>query len=402
MKFHGKPPLIVEYAMPHPLLPQTISLLSRLASHNTQTARPNLELVEEVRAYLRQQELEAEVALDDSGQKATLLCTIGPKVDGGVVLSGHTDVVDALGQTWQSPPFELVERDNRLYARGACDMKGFIACVLAQAPAFAAARLKAPVHIALSRDEEIGSVGMPQMLEMIRASALAPMAAIVGEPTEMKIVAGHKAGYEMLTIFHGVAAHSSMPRAGTSATVPAARFAVFLAELSDEMSRAPAAGSPFEPPHGIINVGILRGGTGKNIVADRCVVDWHYRPLPGDDVEQVIGRARRYAMDTLLPQMRAGGHPAEIEFLTESSYPGLLPQEDSPALQLARQLTGERDYGVAPFGADSGYFQEAGIPAVLLGPGSIAQAHKPDEYIEIAQLSQCLDFLDALRARLAA
>ena len=389
--------------MPHPLLKDTISLLGKLTAHNTEPSRPNLALVDEVRDYLRAHDLPAQVELDETRQKASLLCTIGPAVDGGIVLSGHTDVVDALGQTWQTPPFTLTEKSGNLHARGSCDMKGFIACVLANAPAFAAANLSRPVHIALSRDEEIGSVGMPQMLEMFRATNLAPAAAIVGEPTEMKIIAGHKAGHEMLTVFKGVAAHSSMPSAGSSATVAAARFAVFLDGLSREMAASPLAGSLFDPPHGSINVGILRGGTAKNIIASECVVDWHYRSLPGEDANLIIERARKYAMEELLPQMRANGHAAaDIEFMEESNYPGLLPEEDSPALALARELLGEQDYGVVPFGADSGFFQQGGIPAVLVGPGSIQQAHKPDEFIAIAQLESCLTFLDALRLRLAA
>lgn len=389
--------------MPHSLLPQAITLLTQLTAHNTESSRPNLQLVSEVETYLRGHNLPVQVALDETRQKATLLCTIGPAVNDGVVLSGHTDVVDALGQTWQTPPFELTQKDDGcLYARGACDMKGFIACVLAAAPAFAAANLARPVHIALSRDEEIGSVGMPQMLDLLRESGLKPAAAVVGEPTEMKIIAGHKAGHEMVTIFHGAEAHSSMPSAGSSATVPAARFAVFLDELSQEMAAQPVAGSLFNPPHGSINVGIVHGGTAKNIIAGKCMVDWHYRSLPGEDASVVVERARRFAMEELLPQMRAGGHKAEIEFIEESNYPGLQPLPDSPALKLVQELLGQEEYGVVPFGADSGHFQQGGIPAVLVGPGSIRQAHKPDEFVAIAQLEACLGFLDSLRQRLAA
>lgn len=386
--------------MTHPLLPAAIDLLSRLTSHNTESSRPNLQLVEEVRAYLQSHRLESTVALDDTGQKASLLCTIGPQADGGVVLSGHTDVVDALGQRWQTPPFDLTEKNGRLHARGACDMKGYIACVLAAAPQFAAAAIARPVHIALSRDEEIGSVGMPQMLDMIKDGGMRPAIALVGEPTEMRIIAGHKAGHEMLTEFTGSEAHSSMPAAGTSATVPAARFVDFLARLSDDMAQQPVPGSPFNPPHGSINIGIIRGGTAKNIIAGKCVVDWHYRSLPDEDAEDIIGRARRYAMEELLPQMRAAGHPADIAFMEESSYPGLSPSADSPAVQLAQQLLGEDGFGVVSFGADSGHFQQDGIPAVLVGPGSINQAHKPDEFIEIDQLDKCLHYLDTLQRHL--
>lgn len=383
--------------MAHPLLSETLALLSSLVAHNTDPTRSNQALVTEVETYLRECGLTAITAPDESGEKISLLCRIGPETDGGIVLSGHTDVVSVEGQHWQTPPFALNERDGCYYARGACDMKGFIACVLAQAPHFAAAKLNKPVYIALSRDEEIGSVGMPQMLDMVGQSGTAPAAAIVGEPTQMKIVAGHKAGYEMLTIFTGAEAHSSMPAAGSSANVPAARFIVFLEELSEAMTKQPVADSLFNPPYGTINIGIVRGGTAKNIIAGKCVVDWHYRSLPHEDPEVIIEKARRYAAEVLLPQMRAGGHQAAIEVVTESSYPGLTPDENSPALQLARQLTGEADYQVVSFGADSGHWQRGGIPAVLVGPGSIEQAHKPDEFITADQLSRCLVFLDNLR-----
>ena len=387
--------------MTHPLLPEALTLLSSLVAHNTDPDSSNQALVAEVETYLRSHGLTALTEPDASGEKISLLCTIGPDTPGGVVLSGHTDVVSVKGQDWQSPPFELNERNGRYYARGSCDMKGFIACVLAQAPHFAAAKLSVPVHIALSRDEEIGSVGMPQMLEMVKQSGAAPAVAIVGEPTQMKIVAGHKAGYEMLTVFTGVEAHSSMPSAGSSANVPAARFAVYLEELSQAMASAPVAGSLFDPPHGSINIGIIHGGTAKNIIAGRCVIDWHYRPLPHEDPEIVVEKARRYAADVLLPQMRANGHQAaSVEVTTDSCYPGLTPDEHSPALRLVRQLTGQTDYQVVSFGADSGHWQQGGIPAVLLGPGSIQQAHKPDEFITADQLSCCLEFLDKLRARL--
>lgn len=385
----------------HALLGEAVEWLRRLVAHNTESALPNTALVEEVRVFLANVGANVTVALDETGSKATLFATLGPQVDGGVALSGHSDVVDATRQEWRTPPFELSERGGRLFARGACDMKGFVACVLAAAPAFAQAPLRKPVHIALSRDEEIGVLGMPQMLEVIRDSGPRPAVAIVGEPTEMQIVAGHKAGRDMVTVFHGRAAHSSMPAEGCCANVPAARFVLFLEELNREMAAKAREGSLFSPPYGVVNPGLVRGGTGKNVVSARCEVAWHYRPLPDEDGEEVVARARRFAMEEVLPAMRAGGHSAWVEFLQESAYPGLTPDESSPALALARRLLGREDFAVAPYGADAGYFQQAGIAAVIVGPGSIAQAHKPDEFVETAQLVECLRFLDRLRERLA-
>ena len=386
--------------MSHPLLSNTVSLLTTLTSFNTESELSNLELVRHVDGYLRDAGIKTTIKKDDSGDKASLLAVMGPANDGGVVLSGHTDVVSVRGQHWQTPPFELSEKDGRLHARGACDMKGFIACVLAQAPAFAAATLKKPALIALSRDEEIGSVGMPDMLALIRESGLSPAAAVVGEPTRMRVVAGHKSGFEMRTIFTGIAAHSSTPDDGVSATVPAARFVVFLADLSARMAATPTVESPFNPPYGIINIGIIRGGNARNIIADRCEVQWHYRPLPQDDAAAVVAEAQRHAEKVLLPMMRGGGHPAKVETVTDAAYPGLLPQPQSAAVLLAQQLLGEDGFSVAPYGADAGYFQQAGIPAVIVGPGDIAQAHKPDEFIAVDELERCLHFLDKLLAHL--
>ena len=387
--------------MSHTRLSSAIKLLGELIAFNTQSAKSNLSLVEHVSNYLKNIGINSTVRLDETGEKASLLAHVGPAKDGGVALSGHTDVVDALGQKWQTPPFEMTEKDGKLYGRGSCDMKGFIACVLASLPDFLAADLHLPAHVALSRDEELGSIGMKDMLALIEESGLRPAAAIVGEPTCMAVVAGHKAGCEMKTVFTGFEAHSSMPDAGVSAVHYAARFVVFLDELSAKMATSPTPGSPFSPPYGTINIGILRGGTALNIIAGHCEVMWHYRPLPTDDSDAVIGEVEKYLYDELLPQMRAGGHPAKIFNEAVARYPGLTPCADSPAVVLAQSLSGLSDYAVVSFGADSGHFEKDNIPAVLIGPGDIKQAHKPDEFVEISELEKCLFFLDNLRNRLS-
>lgn len=401
--------------MGHPLLAETTAILSRLVAFNTEPIFSNRDLVRWVADYLASHGINCKIKTthtppphatpaDDNAAngiaKDTLHTVIGPAVDGGVVLSGHTDVVNATAQVWQSSPFGLVEKGGRLYARGSCDMKGFIACVLAQVPRFAAADLKRPLHIALSRDEEIGSVGMPDMLALIGESGLTPAAAVVGEPTEMAVVAGHKAGYEVRTRFSGVAAHSAIPQAGCSATVPAAQFAVFLDTLTREFAAAPVAGTLFDPPHGIINVGRLQGGVAFNIVAEACEVFWHYRPLPEDDHRAVYQRIVDYAEREFLPAMQASGHAGVgIRHDVAAYYDGLPVDAQSPAVRLASELLDVNSFSVAPYGADAGAFYHAGIPAVLVGPGSIAQAHKPDEFIAISELEKCLAFLDRLTAR---
>ena len=381
-----------------PHLRQAVALLGDLIAIDTSQPRPTLPLIKLAVKKLRSAGASCRVS---SGAKGAIFATIGPlRAPGGVILSAHADVVETRGQKWKTPPFVMTRDGDRLYGRGACDMKGFIACVLAMAPMFGAAKLRRPLHFALSSDEEIGSVGMPDVLKLMRESGAKPALAIVGEPTRMTPVAGHKAGFEMKTIFRGVAAHSATPDQGVSAVAEAARFAVFLEELTARMAREKNPDSPFHPPHGIINAGVIRGGVARNIIAGECELEWHYRPLPEDDSRKILTEVEAY-LDDAQERMRRGGHSsAQVENRTESSYPGLRVDEDSPALSLARRLLGRDDWDTAPYGADAGYFQKAGIPAALAGPGDIAQAHKPDEYIESSELEKCLDFLDALRKEL--
>ena len=381
-----------------PLYQQAISLLGELVGMDTSQPRPTLPVIKLVVRKLRAAGANCRVA---SGPKGAVFATIGPaRAPGGVVLSAHADVVDARGQKWKTPPFVLTRDGDRLYGRGTCDMKGFIACALAAAPIFAAAKLKRPLHFALSSDEEIGSVGMKDVLRLMRESGARPAAAIVGEPTRMRPVAGHKAGFEMRTAFRGVAAHSATPDEGVSAVAEAARFAVFLEDLTARMRDGADAAAPFAPPHGIVNVGLIRGGTARNIVAGDCEVEWHYRPLPDDDSEKVLAEVGEYLAQAER-RMRSGGHDdAKIENAKESSYPGLKVDESSPALALAQKLLGCDEWTTAPYGADAGYFQQAGVPAALAGPGDIAQAHKPDEFIEVSEIEKCAAFMEALRDEL--
>ena len=386
-------------ASSHPRLRQAVSLLGDLVRMDTSQPRPTLPLIKYAVKKLRGAGADCRVM---SGAKGAIFATVGPRrAEGGVILSAHADVVDAAGQKWRTPPFAMTRDGDRFYGRGTCDMKGFVACVLASMPMFSAAKLKRPVHFALSSDEEIGSVGMPDVLKLMRESGAKPALAIVGEPTRMIPVAGHKAGYEMRTVFRGVAAHSSTPEDGVSAVAEAAKFAVFLEDLTARMGREAKGDSPFHPPHGIINVGIIRGGSARNIIAPECEMEWHYRPLPEDDAKGVLAEVEGYLAEAEA-RMKAGGRHSEagVENHTESSYPGLKVDLESPALKLAGRLLGREDWTTAPYGADAGYFQEAGIPAALTGPGDIAQAHKPDEFIEASELEKCLTFLEALRDEL--
>ena len=379
------------------LLAHTRAILADLVAFESVTETSNLDIVRYIEALLARLGIESELTFDGAREKANLCATFGRDGDGGVALSGHTDVVPA-GVGWSAPPFHLTEKDGKLFARGAADMKGFIACALACAPAFAAARLRRPIHLALSFDEESRSAGAPILVAAMRQKR-APAAAVVGEPTMMKIVAGHKAGFEATTDFFGVAAHASDPRAGVNAAFFAARFVCEIEAMALECARRPRPRSDFEPPYSTLSVGVVAGGVARNMLPQTCEVAWEYRPLPDDDAAAAVARIEKIVA-RLDGEMRAQNPRAGAKNRFIDSYPGLPFEPDSPALRLARELLPEGGCEVVAYGADAGCFHRGGIPAVLAGPGDIAQAHKPDEFVAVAQLAECLDFLSRLQARL--
>ena len=379
------------------LLAQTRAILADLVAFESVTETSNLDIVRYIEARLARLGIESELTFDGAREKANLCATFGRDGDGGVALSGHTDVVPA-GVGWSAPPFRLTEKDGKLFARGAADMKGFIACALACAPACAAARLRRPIHLALSFDEESRSAGAPILVAAMRQKR-APAAAIVGEPTMMKIVAGHKAGFEATTDFFGVAAHASDPRAGVNAAFFAARFVCEIEAMALECARRPRPRSDFEPPYSTLSVGVVAGGVARNMLPQTCEVAWEYRPLPDEDAAAAVARIEKIVA-RLDGEMRAQNPRAGAKNRFIDSYPGLPFEPDSPALRLARELLPEGGCEVVAYGADAGCFHRGGIPAVLAGPGDIAQAHKPDEFVAVAQLAECLDFMSRLQARL--
>ena len=379
------------------LLAQTRAILADLVAFESVTETSNLDIVRYIEARLARLGIESELTFDGAREKANLCATFGRDGDGGVALSGHTDVVPA-GVGWSAPPFRLAEKDGKLFARGAADMKGFIACALACAPAFAAARLRRPIHLALSFDEESRSAGAPILVAAMRQKR-APAAAVVGEPTMMKIVAGHKAGFEATTDFFGVAAHASDPRAGVNAAFFAARFVCEIEAMALECARRPRPRSDFEPPYSTLSVGVVAGGVARNMLPQTCEVAWEYRPLPDEDAAAAVARIEKIVA-RLDGEMRAQNPRAGAKNRFIDSYPGLPFEPDSPALRLARELLPEGGCEVVAYGADAGCFHRGGIPAVLAGPGDIAQAHKPDEFVAVAQLAECLDFMSRLQARL--
>ncbi|WP_420430825.1 acetylornithine deacetylase [Hyphobacterium sp.] len=334
-----------------------------------------------------------------AGTKANLHAILGPEADGGVVLSGHTDVVPVDGQDWSTDPFVMTERDGRLYGRGTCDMKGFIACALVMAKTYATQNLKRPVHFAFSYDEEVGCLGAPAMIREMTASGPQPRIAIIGEPTGMTVVTGHKGLYSVRVEVEGLEAHSSKVENGACAVTHAVPLMQFLVEAGAAWREAAPADSPFDPPYGTITIGEMGGGTAANILARTAWFESLMRPAPWDDAHAVGDRLRQRAAEEEA-RMRRHAPSARVEVIQRSDAPPLRPEANSPAEELARQLTGDNAQRFVSFGTEAGQFQSAGLSTVVCGPGYIEQAHKPDEFVDISQLEACLAFLGKLPGHL--
>ena len=383
-------------------LTATETVLERLVAFPTVSHLPNLEMIGHAAELLRNAGARVEVLTDASGTKANLWATLGPERDGGIVLSGHSDVVPVEGQDWTVPAFALTERDDRLYGRGTCDMKGFIAAVLARLPALKGMALHRPVHVALTHDEEIGCLGAQALIPELKARAIRPAMAIVGEPTGMQIIDGHKGCCEYTVRFRGLAGHGSAPDKGVNAVTAAVRYAAHLLEQGEALKARAPRGSRFDPPHTTVNIGALHGGTAHNVIPEHAVLDWEMRPVVWDDADFVTDRMTRYVQGTLLPQMRAVCADAAVETQTIGQVVGLEPMEQNAVRDLVAALTGCNTAETVPFNTEAGLFQQLGLSVVVCGPGHIAHAHKPDEYLERAQLAQCVTMLDGLFRQLVA
>jgi acetylornithine deacetylase len=280
-------------------------------------------------------------------------------------------------------------------------MKGFLACMLAAVPMFKAHDLKLPVHLTCCYDEEIGGIGAPHLVAQIAAQGLRPAVAIVGEPTEFRIVSGHKGGFEMRTEVVGLSGHASDPRKGVSAIFFAGRFVARLEEMSAQLAIEARENSPFDPPYSTINVGTFHGGTARNVIAGHCVIDWELRPIPGEDGRAILAEIDRFAREELLPEMRALAPQASIFTTEHAAVPALDPSDAVEAVALISEITGLNSTECVSFGTDAGHFCHGGISTAVFGPGSIKRAHRPDEFIEERELAACLAFLDNLAFRLA-
>ena len=383
------------------LLDETRAILAELIGFQTISADGNLDLILYLQEILGRLGARIEVSRDETGSKANLFATIGPDIDGGVILSGHTDVVPVEGQDWATDPFQAHDDGQRIYGRGACDMKAFLACALALAPKAAEADLKRPLHLAFTYDEEVGCLGARVMLTALAESGRRPRACIIGEPTSMQVIEGHKGCHEYTTEFSGLEGHGSRPELGVNAVEFAARYVTELIRVKEELQEHPPEASPFAPPWTTVSVGRITGGIAHNVIPNLCQVDWEFRPVTGSDAAYVYWHMHEYAERELIPQMRAVDPAAGIVTLTIGEVTGLQPMPNSEAVELANELTGgDKERGVVSFGTEAGLFQEIGIPTVICGPGSIAQAHKPDEFVSYDQLEECLGMIERLIARL--
>lgn len=377
----------------------TVEILRRLVSFDTVSRNSNLDLIAWVRDYLSGYGIESTLIHDDTGKKANLYATIGDAGRSGYMLSGHTDVVPIDGQEWSTSPFELVEKDDRFFGRGTSDMKSFIAVVLARVPQFAAARLHTPIHLAFSYDEEVGCKGVPSLIDHLGVLPAPPRLCVVGEPTDMKVVTAHKGNKRYRCEVHGRECHSALANQGVNAVEIAADLVYRLRSMARERMKIGPFDRDFDPPYTTIHTGTIQGGTAMNIVPKECAFEFEFRYVPGDDPEAYLKRLEDHARDTLEPEMKAVASEARIDFRFKSQLPALDTAETADVTELAKALSGSNRTGKISFGTEGGLFQKAGIPTVVCGPGSIEQAHKPDEWILLDQIAQCEDFMGRLQAR---
>jgi len=377
---------------------QTLStreMLERLVAFDTTSRDGNIPLIEFVEAYLDSWGIPHLRVDYEAGKKTNLYATIGPHEPGGIVLSGHTDVVPVDGQPWTTDPFAVVEQDGKLYGRGTCDMKGFIAVALSMVPGFKQRSLRKPIHLALSCDEEVGCRGVRPLVAYMREHLPKPAVVLVGEPTLMKVVNAHKGAHTFTTEVTGHEAHSSCTHLGVNAIMTAAELITELNRTRQDLIRRGDPSGRFDPPYTTVHVGLIEGGTAKNIIPRHCSFTWETRLLPDDDPREVPDRFDAAAL-ALEPEMKRISSEAGIKTTFVNSVPGLAPEEDSPAERLALHLAEANGLEAVSYATEAGLFQQIGIPSVICGPGSIEQAHKPDEYVEVSELKKCESFMRRL------
>ncbi|MGA7816881.1 acetylornithine deacetylase [Caballeronia sp.] len=376
--------------------PASLPWIKKLVSFDTVSRNPNMGLIETVRDELRTAGIEATLTTDRSGKWANLFATVPAhdgQTNGGIVLSGHTDVVPVDGQNWDSDPFKPEIRDGLLYGRGTCDMKGFIGAALSLLPKMQATKLARPIHFALSFDEEVGCVGAPLMIDDLQKRGLRPDGCIVGEPTSMRPIIAHKGINTYNCCVRGLAAHSSLTPHGLNAIEYAARLICFIRDVADEFRAQGPFDEQYDVPFTTAQTSTIKGGNAINTVPAICNFEFEFRNLPTLDPDIVFARIEKYARETLLPKMQKEHASAAIEFSKIASAPGLDASEQAAITQLVRALTENQEKRKVAYGTEAGLFALAGVPSIVCGPGNIEQAHKANEYVSLQQLAACEAFL---------
>jgi acetylornithine deacetylase len=372
-------------------------LLAELVAFETVSDRTNLPLIAYIENYLASFGITGQRIVDESGQKASLWVTIGPEDRPGIVLSGHTDVVPVAGQDWSSNPFELVERAGRLYGRGTTDMKGFVAVCLAMVPEMRQARLTMPIHLAFSYDEEVGCIGVRPLLGELSRAPVRPLGCFVGEPTQMQVTIGHKGKHGVRAIFRGQACHSSLAPSGVNAIEYAAELITEIRRRAAELATKGTRDEMYDVAHTTLLTSTVQGGAALNIVPDRCAMEFEARGLGISESKEVTDAIIAWAKAAIEPAMRNANPGCGIDFEEILDYPALDMNPAHSLVTLAKQLAGRNSHAKVSFGTEASLFVSmADIPAVVIGPGSIAQAHKPDEFVELSELVNCADFIARL------
>ena len=375
---------------------ETLEALQRLIAFDTTSRNSNLDLIDWAEAWLTAHGARCERIFDETGKKANLWATFGPKSAPGWVLSGHTDTVPVEGQDWFTSPFELGEKQGRFYGRGTCDMKGFLACCLGLAPEIAGRTLHTPIHMALSYDEEIGCIGVRSLLQLLAERNAQFIGCIVGEPTMMQVCIGHKSKRALRATFTGTPGHSSRAPEFVNAVEYGARLVVRIQEIGRRLALG-HRDAMYDTPHSTAHVGLASGGAILNIVPELFTMDFEVRTIAADDPDALIDEVRAYANDVLLREMRAVHSAADIRFELLSAFPGVDTPADHAVVHAAQRFSRLKEATKVAFGTEGGLFQQiVGVPTIVCGPGSISQAHRPNEFIEASQLVACEDFLSRL------
>jgi acetylornithine deacetylase len=392
----------MDTSSPTPIADRIRTLLAGLIGFDTVSDRSNLPLIAYIEDYLASFGIAGQRVADATGQKASLWVTIGPKDKPGIVLSGHTDVVPVEGQAWTHNPFEMIERDGRLYGRGTTDMKGFVAVCLAMIPEMQRATLATPIHLAISYDEEIGCVGVRPLLEILSRAPVKPLGCFVGEPTQMQLAIGHKGKHGVRATFRGLACHSSTAPLGVNAIEYAATLIAEISRRAAHLATDGARDELYDIPHTTLLTSIVHGGTALNIVPDRCAIEFEARGLGIAESKEVTDAITAFAKETIEPAMKRADRTCGIDFEEILEYPALDMPSDHAFVTLAKKLSGRNNHIKVAFGTEASLFVNmASVPAVVIGPGSIEQAHKPDEYVEMSELEKCARFIESVIAHCA-